>query len=112
MEKIALNEYLNIFYFIWDNKDETIDMVNNYLKKVKGDNWSCGRCWNEKTKSNTSDNLFISKKEGTMESNSFYRTNEYVIDFGDCFWGLSEADFEDGGFVDRWYLRQKELKIN
>ena len=44
-----------------------------------------------------------------MESNSFYRTNEYVIDFGDCFWGLSEADFEDGSFVDKWYLRQKEL---
>jgi hypothetical protein len=39
-------------------------MVNEYLKLTKGDNWSCGRCWDEETKSNTSSTLFISEKDG------------------------------------------------
>lgn len=102
MEKIKLNDYQSIFYFIWDNTEETIKMVNEYLKITKGDEWSCGRCWDEETKSNTSDTLFISKKEGTITNNSFYYVNEYVVDFINCFWGLKKGDFDKGDFIEKW----------
>ena len=102
MKKIKLNEYQTIFYFIWDNTEETIKMLNDYLKITKGDNWSCGRCWDDNTESNTSDTLFISKKEGTMTINSFYYTNEHVVDFVNYFSGLKKEDFDKGDFIERW----------
>jgi hypothetical protein len=43
MENIKLNDYQNIFYFIWDNREETIKMVDEYLKLTKGDNWGVRR---------------------------------------------------------------------
>ena len=106
MKKIKVNEFQNIFYFIWDNQEETINMVNEYLKTIKGDNWSCGRCWDENTKSNTSDTLFISTKDGTFTDSSFYSIGEYVVDFINCFWGLSQEKFDKGDFIENW----KELK--
>jgi hypothetical protein len=102
MEKIKLNDYQNIFYFIWDNTEETIKMVNEYLKLTKEDNWSCGRCWDEETKSNTSNALFISEKDGIGTTNSFYYLGEYVVDFGNCFWGLKKDDFDKGDFIEKW----------
>jgi hypothetical protein len=102
MEKIKLNDYQTIYYFIWDNKEETIKMVNEYLKTTKGNNWSCGRCLDEETQLNTSDTLFISKKEGVCSSNSFYRTGEYVVDSLSHFWGLAKNEFEKGDFIETW----------
>jgi len=102
MEKIELNNYQSIFYFIWDNTEETIKVVNEYLKITKGENWSCGRCYDEKTDSNTSDTLFISEKDGIGTLNSFYYKGEYVIDFGNCFWGLKKEDFDKGDFIEKW----------
>lgn len=98
MEKIILNDYQNIFYFVWDNTDETIKMVNEYLKITKGKNWSCGRCWDDKTKSNTSDVLFISNNEGT----SFFKINEYIIDYLTCFGGLKKEKFDNGDAIEIW----------
>lgn len=102
MEKIKLNDYQSIFYFIWDNTEETIKMVNEYLKITKGSDWSCGRCWDEETKSNTSDTLFISEKNGIGTANSFYYSGEYVVDFGNCFWGLKKEDFDKRDFIEKW----------
>jgi hypothetical protein len=102
MEKIELNNYQSIFYFIWDNTEETIKGVNEYLKITKGENWSCGRCYDEKTDSNTSDTLFISEKDGIGTLSSFYYKGEYVIDFGNCFWGLKKEDFDKGDFIEKW----------
>lgn len=102
MEKIKLNNYQTIFYFVWDNTEEKIKMVNEYLKITKGDNWYCGRCWDDNTKSNTSDTLFISKKEGIGTTNSFYYLGEYVVDFVNYFWGLKKEDFDNGDFIEHW----------
>ena len=96
MNKIALNKYRDTYYFKWDNKDETIEMVNEYLKTTKGHNWSCLRCWDEETNSNTSDVLCISEKFGTSTSNSFYQIGEYVIDTKRSFWGYNEEEFKRG----------------
>jgi hypothetical protein len=97
MEKIKLNEYQNIFYFIWDDKDETIEMTNRYLKITKGSNWSCGRCLE-------SDVLFIQIKDSIDNMNcfDFYTIGQYVIDFGDTFWGMSKEDFDKGDFISNW----------
>jgi hypothetical protein len=110
MKKLKLNDYQSIYYFIWDNTEETIKMVNEYLKITKGKNWTCGRCWDEKTKSNTSDTLFISKKEGTSTNNSFYRINEYVVDFVDCFWGLEKEEFDKGDFIEKCIKNKTRCK--
>jgi hypothetical protein len=104
MEKIKLNDYQTIFYFVWNNSEETIKMVNEYLKITKSDNWSCGRCWDEETKSNTSD-TFISKKGNTI--NSFYYLDEYVVDFINCFLGLKKEDFDKGDFIQKWKQNRK-----
>lgn len=100
MIRIKVNQYKDTHYFIWDNKEETIQKVNEYLKVVKGDNWECIRCWDEKTQSNTSDTLCISEDCGDGMSNSFYYLGEYVIDSGRSFWGYSEKEFNDGKWIE------------
>ncbi len=32
----------------------------------------------------------------------FYYKGEYVIDFGNCFWGLKKEDFDKGDFIEKW----------
>jgi hypothetical protein len=103
MEKIVLNENQSIFYFIWDNDNETIKKVNDYLKTKKDNHWSCNRCWNEDSNSDTNDTLYISKKEDILETTSFYYVGEYVVDFGNSFLGFSKNDFDSGDFIDDWY---------
>lgn len=102
MNEIKINKYQTIFYFVWDNKEETIDMVNEYLKITKDDNWSCARCVNDGTQSNASDVLYISKKSGDLTSTSYYYINDYVIDFVDCFRGLKKEEFDKGDFIEQW----------
>lgn len=79
MYKFKLNKFQESYAFLWDNKDETIEVINQYLKEVKGDNWSVGRCWNEKTEKNDSDTLFVSEKDGPYTSNTFFKIGEYVL---------------------------------
>lgn len=94
MEKIKLNEYQNLFYFIWDNDDKTIQMVNEYLKITKDENWKCLRCWDDETNSNSSDVLCISEKSGTFTSNSFFEVGRYVVDSGTHFFGYEKEEFD------------------
>ena len=102
MEKIKLNEYQNIFYFIWNDSDETIKMVNEYLKITRGDNWICGRCWNEETNSNTSKHLYISESRSNGKTNNYYNVGEYVIDFRNYFRGLTKDQFDSNEFIEQW----------
>jgi len=88
--KISINEYRNMFYFIWDNKDKTIDMVNEYLKSTRnyvGAKWLCGRC-------DDHDTLFISECCNGGTSSSFYSNSKYVVDFGASFWGIDKEYFD------------------
>lgn len=102
MEFITINEFKKLYYFIWDNNDDTINNVNEYLSKVKGENWSCKRCWDEETNSNTSETLCISKKEGNSSINYFYEKGEYVADFGDFFIGFEEEEFNEDIVIKKW----------
>jgi hypothetical protein len=98
MEKIELNNYQSIFFFIWDNTEETIKDVNEYLKITKGENWSCGRCYDGR------DILFISGIKGTTvryRSDNF-QVGQYVIDFGGYFLRLEKAAFDRGDFIEDW----------
>ena len=95
MQKIKINIFRDIFYFVWDNKQDTIDIINEYLKLTKDENWSCGRCWDENTQSNTSNTLYISVKKGTAKYSSFYQVGDYLLDNGNYFEKHSKEGFDE-----------------
>jgi len=110
MEKIKFNKYIDIFYFIWDNKDETIEMVNEYLKNTKGEHFKCGRCWDPNTESNTSENLYISETTDEYQTNSWFRIGEYVVDCIDFFAVYSDEQFSEEEII-RVYAETRGLEI-
>jgi len=79
MYKFKINKFQESYAFLWDGKDETIDLINQYLKEVKGNNWSTGRCWNDETQKNDSDHLFISERNEPYTSNTFFGPGQYVV---------------------------------
>lgn len=85
MFKFKLNKYKDSCGFLWDNDDNTLKDINEYLSVVKGDQWSAGRCYNEKTNENDLDTLYISESDSVGTCSSFYKVGTYLLDFGDVF---------------------------
>lgn len=99
MYRYKLNKFEDAFLFLWDNEDSTIQEIDEYLKEVKGDNWSVGRCWNDVTKRNDSDTLCIKKEEGSFSSSSFYKNGEYLLDKHEYFIGCDEKYLVDNNII-------------
>jgi hypothetical protein len=79
MYKFKKNKYEDSYAFLWDNTDETLEEVRDYLKEVKGEYFEACRSWNDETQKNDGDTLCISERTGTGVMTSFYRLNEYVV---------------------------------
>lgn len=90
MYKFKINKFQESFAFLWDNKNETIDLINEYLKEVKGSTYKAGRCFNADTNTNDSDILCIIEND---ECSTFFNVGEYIIHTkGGYFYPYSKED--------------------
>lgn len=81
--KFQLNKYHQSYCFLWDDKDETVEELNSYLKEVKGDHFSAIRCYNEETGHNDSNVLCILKEEGQFRTSTYYYVGNFILDIGE-----------------------------
>lgn len=77
--KFKLNKYNDSYCFIWDNKDETVAELNDYLKEVKGERYSASRAYNEETGLDT-DVLCITQNDGFSKIYTFYYVGNCILD--------------------------------
>ena len=74
MEQIKINKHKQLNYFIWDNKDETIFKIKDYIKEMNYKNFSVKRADNDE------EILCVVENYGDGEGTSFCRINQCIVD--------------------------------
>lgn len=93
MKTLKINNYKQVYYIIWDNTDETLNVITEYLKETGRNNWDCCRNYIEETNSNTGDILCINERMGSSNMSTFFRLGEYVVDSDGVFISYTKEEF-------------------
>lgn len=92
MFKYKINKYQELYAFLWDGKDETIDLINDYFKEIDRDDMRAMRCH-----SNNDMLGIVTTHDEFSHGESFFRMNRYLVDIGNDIF----SEYNDESLLER-----------